>query len=59
MKAKQLLLRKREKKEHINKIKFLEERRMQREKNEIKREAERERRKLLQLQREHTVSVFS
>lgn len=56
LRAKQLLLRRRERKEEINKKKVLEERRMQREKSEIKREADRERRKIMQLQREHAVS---
>lgn len=58
LQTKQLLLRRRERKEEINKKKVLEERRMQREKNEIKWEAERERRRIQQLQREHTVSQY-
>ena len=37
------------------KMKMLEERRMQRERNEIKREAEREQRKLKQLKKEYEV----
>lgn len=38
-------------------MKLLEERRIQREKNEIKRETEREQRKLRQLKREHEVLI--
>ena len=57
LRAKQLLLKRRERREHATKVKLLEERRMQREKNEIKREAEREQRKLRQLKKEHEVSI--
>ena len=58
LRHKQLLLKRREKKEEISKKKALEERKMQREKNEVKQEAERERRKLQQLQKEHEVGII-
>ena len=58
LRHKQLLLKRREKKEEISKKKALEERKMQREKNEVKQEAEREKRKLQQLQKEHEVGII-
>ena len=54
---KQFQLRKQKRREELTKLQMLEEQRMKRERTEIKREAEKEQRRLVKMQQEHEVTM--
>ena len=56
LRQKHLQLRKRKRQEEMSRLQMLEEEMMKRERNEIKKEAEREQRRLVKMQQEHEVA---